>query len=120
MLLLQCSLNVRGSRIGAGATSCSTISEELHKAAFHIELKDIVLKREPRFRLGGGAFGEARSSALHPHSWPLLRLKKLSCQTCLSQPPPPLHLFCCKACSIAKPLSNPVCFLRDFGETRSF
>ena len=57
---------------GAGGTSWSTVSEELHKAAFHIDPKDIVLKREPRFRLGGGAFGEARSSAVPLYSWPPL------------------------------------------------
>ena len=45
-----------------GTTSSSTISDELRRAAFHINPKDIVIEQGEHgpVLLGKGAFGEAR------------------------------------------------------------
>ena len=51
------------SALGApGTTSSSTISDELRRAAFHINPKDIIIEQGEHgpVQLGKGAFGEAR------------------------------------------------------------
>ena len=67
-----------------GTTASSTISDELRRAAFHINPKDIVIEQGEHgpVLLGKGAFGEARPCFSSYSNAPLLGCTGVACGDC--------------------------------------